>query len=112
LDFGFECFCFLTFGSFRSDTVPPAFSTFSRAVAEIACTRTVSFLSRSPFPSSLTSVFVFFSSPFSTRLSGVTSAPSSKRSSALTLIGAVDVRNGPIGIASLEVAPRCLPRRM
>jgi len=49
---------------------------------------------------------------FSTRLSGVTSAPSSKRSSALTLIGAVDVRNGPIGIASLEVAPRCLPSRM
>jgi hypothetical protein len=92
--------------------VPPAASTFSRAVAEIACTRTVSFFFSSPFPSSFTSVFVFLITPRSTSVSGVTSAPSSNASSAPTLTGTVEVRNGPIGIASFDVEPRCLPRRM
>src|SRR5919108_583416 len=48
--------------------------------------------------------------PASTRLSGVTSAPSSKRSRSRMLTGTVVVRCGPIGIASFEYGPRCLPR--
>ena len=71
-----------------------------------------SFFFSSPLPSSFTSVFVFLSRPRSTSDSGVTSAPSSKRSSDPTLTGAVNVRNGPIGIASFDVEPRCLPIRM
>ena len=92
--------------------MPPAASTFSRAEAEMAWTRTVSFFVSSPSPSSLTSIFVFLSRPFSTSVSGVTSAPASKRSRSRTLIGCVYVRNGPIGIASADVLPRSLPIRM
>ena len=73
----------------------------------------LSFFVSSPLPRILTSVFVFLSTPFSTSASGVTSAPASKRASSVeTFTGAVDVRCGPIGIASFEYGPRCLPRRM
>ena len=73
----------------------------------------LSFLLRSPLPSSFTSVRELRISPFSMSASTVTSAPASKRSSsAATLTGTVEVRCGPIGIASLEYGPRCLPRRM
>src|SRR5262249_19371628 len=44
------------FGSRRSVSVPPAASTFSRAVAEAPCTVIVSFFVSSPTPSSLTSL--------------------------------------------------------
>ena len=64
-----------SFGSRSSSIVPPACSIFSRALAEIACTRIVSFIEISPLPSSFTSIFVFFSRPFSTSDSGVTSSP-------------------------------------
>ena len=92
--------------------VPPASSIFSRALAEIACTRIVSFFEISPLPSSFTSIFVFLSRPFSTSDSGVTSSPASKRSRSRTLTGCVCVRNGPTGIASFDVEPRSLPMRM
>ena len=62
----FKFFSLCTFGSLRSVSVPPAASTFSRAEAEIAWTRTVSFFVSSPLPRSLTSIFVFLSRPFST----------------------------------------------
>ena len=73
-------FFFFTFGSFSSVTVPPAASIFSRAVFENACAVTVSFFVSSPLPSILTSIFVFVGSArFDRALSGVTSAPASKR---------------------------------
>ena len=55
---------------------------------------------------------VFLIRPFSTSDSGVTSAPSSKTSSAATLTGTVNVRNGPTGIASVDVLPRSFGSRM
>ncbi len=103
---------FFTFGSRSSSTVPPAASIFSRAVAEMRWTRTVSFSVTSPSPSSLMSVFVFLISPFSTSVSGVTSSPAAKRVRSRTLTGTVEVRNGPTGIASFDVEPRSLPIRM
>jgi hypothetical protein len=51
-------------------------------------------------------------SPARLSSSGVTSVPASKRDSAETLTGWLYVRKGPIGIASADVAPRCLPTRM
>ena len=93
--------------------LPPAASIFSRALAENACAVTASFFFRSPFPSTFTSVFVFLIRRFSISASRVTSAPASKtRSSSETFTGTVEVRCGPIGIASFEVAPRCLGTRM
>ena len=92
--------------------MPPAASIFSRAVPEIACTRTVSFFEMSPTPSSFTSVFVFLITRFSTSVSGVTSSPASKRSRSRMFTGTVEVRNGPTGIASFDVEPRSLPMRM
>ncbi len=92
--------------------MPPAFSIFSRALAEIACTRIVSFFEMSPVPRSFTSIFVFLSKPFSTSDSGVTSSPASKRSRSRMFTWTVWVRNGPIGIASFDVEPRSLPMRM
>ena len=90
-----------------------AASTFSRALAEAAWTVMLSVFFRSPWPSSFTSVRVFLIRPFSTSASSVTSAPASKRSSsAATFTGCVEVRCGPIGIASAEYGPRCLPSRM
>ena len=41
---------------------------------------------------------------------GRSGQPSEQRTATFT--GTVEVRKGPIGIASLEVDPRCLPRRM
>ena len=74
---------------------------------------TESFFVSSPVPSTLTSVFVFFSSPFSTIASRFTVAPSSNtRSRSRRLIGCEYVRNGPIGIASADVLPRSFGARM
>ena len=92
--------------------MPPAASIFSRAVAEIPWTRTVSFIVTSPTPSSFTSVFVFLISRLATSVSGVTSSPASKRTRSRTFTGTVEVRNGPTGIASFDVEPRSLPIRM
>jgi len=50
--------------------------------------------------------------PAERRSSGVTSTPSSNRSSADTFTGVVWVRNGPIGIDFLWLGPRSLPSRM
>ena len=50
--------------------------------------------------------------PFSFRSSGVTSVPASKRARSRTFSDQTDVRKGPIGYASFEVEPRCLPIRM
>jgi len=94
-------------------TVPPAASIFSRAFAEKPCALTVSFFDRSPLPRIFTSIFVFLRIPAETSASGVISAPASKRASrSRTLTGTVFVMNGTIGIASLDVAPRCFGRRM
>ena len=71
---------FFSFGSLSSVSVPPAASTFSRAVAEAPCTVIESFLVSSPTPSSLTSLRIERIRPFAFRLSGVTSSPASKRS--------------------------------
>ncbi len=50
---------------------------------------------------------------FAFSASGVTSSPASKRASrSRRLTGWLYVRNGPIGIASAEVAPRSLGSRM
>ena len=92
--------------------MPPAPSIFSRAEAEIAWTRTVSFFVTSPTPSSFTSVRVFLIKRLETSVSGVTSSPASNRSRSRRLTGCMYVRNGPIGIASADVAPRSLPSRM
>jgi hypothetical protein len=67
-----------TFGSLSAVTLPPAASIFSRALAENECAVTESFFESSPVPRILTSVFVFFSSPFSTSASTVTASPASK----------------------------------
>jgi hypothetical protein len=99
-------------GSRSSWTDPPAPSIFSRALADTAWTTTVSFVPSSPLPSTLTSLRSDRISPRSLSSSGVTSVPASKTSSAATLTGCEYVRNGPIGIASLDVDPRCLPIRM
>ena len=59
------------------------------------------------------SIFVFLIKPTATSASGVTSAPASKRASrSRRLTGCVEVRNGPIGIASADVLPRSFGRRM
>ena len=70
-----------TFGSRRSVSVPPAASTFSRAVAEAPCTVIESFFVRSPTPSSFTSLRIERIRPFAFSDSGVTSSPASKRAS-------------------------------
>ena len=71
-------FAFLIFGSFSSVSVPPAASTFSRAVAEAACTVIFSFSESSPTPSSFTSLWTERISPFAFSDSGVTSSPAAK----------------------------------
>ena len=74
---------------------------------------TASFFVSSPWPSTFTSVRVFLISPFSTIASSVASAPSSKtRSRSRRFTGTVEVRCGPIGIASFEYGPRCFGSRM
>jgi hypothetical protein len=103
---------FFSTGSRRAVAFPPADSIFSRAVFEKRCAVTVSFFFRSPSPRIFTSVRVFLITRFATSVSGVTSSPASKRSRSRRLTGCVEVRNGPIGIASAEVAPRSLPSRM
>jgi hypothetical protein len=93
--------------------VPPAASIFSRAEAETPCACTVRAFVSSPTPRTFTSIRIDRISRFAFSASGVTSAPASKRSSsALRLTGCVRVMNGPIGIASFDVEPRCLPTRM
>jgi hypothetical protein len=93
-------------------TVPPAASIFSRALDDIACTVTVSAFVSSPVPRIFTSLRVVRIRPRSFSSSGVTSVPASKTSRRPTFTGCWKVRNGPIGIASLDVEPRCLPMRM
>ena len=93
-------------------SVPPAASTFSRAVAEAPCTVIVSAFVSSPLPSSFTSLRSVRISPRAFSDSGVTSSPTSKRSRSATFTGWVYVRNGPIGMASFDVAPRSFGRRM
>ena len=92
--------------------MPPAASTFSRALFEAAWTVIVSFFVSSPSPSSLTSRRVFLIRPAcGERLRGHLGA-------GLEAVEVADVqaqtfvRNGPIGIASFDVEPRSLPIRM
>ena len=93
--------------------MPPAAVIFSRALSEKACAVTDSFFVSSPWPRIFTSARVFLSRPFSTSDSRLTVSPSAKtRSRSRRFTGWVKVRNGPIGIASFDVAPRCLPTRM
>ncbi len=80
-------FAFLTFGSLRSVRVPPAASTFSRAVADAPWTVIVSFFVNSPTPSSFTSLRIERISRFAFSVSGVTCSPSSKRSRSRMLTG-------------------------
>ena len=110
----FDRFGFFSTGSPRSQlTVPPAASIFSFAVFEKPCALTESFFVSSPEPRILMSIFVFLISRAVTSVSGVTSAPASKRASrSRRLTGCVEVRNGPIGIASADVLPRSLGSRM
>ena len=83
-----RCFlAFLTFGSLSSVSVPPAASTFSRAVAEAPCTVIESFLVSSPTPSSFTSLRIERIRPLAFSVSGVTSSPASKRSRSRMLTG-------------------------
>ena len=94
-------------------TVPPAASIFSFAVFEKPCADTERAFDSSPTPSTLTSTETLRIRRFSLSVSGVTSAPASKRSSrSRRFTGWLYVRNGPIGIASADVLPRSLPRRM
>src|SRR5437763_8140841 len=60
---------------------PPAPSIFSRAVLENPCAWTVRLLDNSPCPSTFTGTPLRVARPAARRLSGVTSAPSSKRAS-------------------------------
>ena len=106
-------FCLRGVGSRSSVSVPPADSTFSRALAEAPCTVMASFFVSSPTPRSLTSLRSDRIRPFALSDSGVTSSPVSKRASrSRRLTGCVYVRNGPIGIASFDVLPRSLAVRM
>jgi hypothetical protein len=93
-------------------TAPPAASIFSTALFENAWAETVSFTPRSPWPRIFTSRRRFRIKPFSSSSSGVTSLPASKRARSRTFSDQTLVRKGPIGIASFEVDPRCLPMRM
>src|SRR5207248_2396084 len=96
----------------RTSQVPPAPSTFSRAVALKAWTRTVSFFESSPRPRSFTGMRRF-ANPAARSDSGVTSAPASKRPSrSATLTGCVRVRNGSNGIDIFLFGPRSLRLRM
>ena len=84
------CFlAFRTFGSLRSVSVPPAASTFSRAVAEAPWTVIESFFVSSPTPSSFTSLRTERIRPFAFSVSGVTSSPASKRSRSRRFTGCV-----------------------
>ena len=103
---------FRTFGSLSSVSVPPAASIFLRAVAEAPCTVIESLTEISPSPSSFTSLRIERMSPFALSVSGVTSSPASKRSRSRMLTGWVYVRNGPTGIASLDVLPRSFGMRI
>ena len=110
----FFFFFFFSTGSPRSHvTVPPAASIFSTADFEKLWAETVSVFVSSPSPRILTSTRSFATSPAALSDSGVTSAPASKRpSSSRTFTGWLYVRNGPIGIASLDVLPRILGSRI
>ena len=100
-------------GSRSAVALPPAAVIFSRALSENECAVTDSFFFSSPCPRILTSARVFLTRPFSTSVSTLTVSPSANtRSRSRRFTGCVYVRNGPIGIASFEVAPRCLPTRM
>jgi hypothetical protein len=79
----------LTLLNLFSGSALSRFSIFARGLAEIACTRTVSFFDSSPSPRSLTSVLVFLIRRFSTSDSGVTSSPASKRSRSRRFTGTV-----------------------
>src|SRR3954463_13915349 len=93
--------------------LPPAPSTFSRAVALKAWAETVSGLVSSPRPRILTGTPRRLARPFSRRASGVTSAPLSKRSSrSLRFTGWVLVRKFSNGIDFFMVGPRSLRIRM
>ena len=92
--------------------MPPAASTFSRAVAEAPCTVIESFFVSSPTPRSFTSLRIERIRPFAFSDSGVTSSPASKRSRSRRFTGCEYVRNGPIGIASREVLPRSFGSRI
>src|SRR3954454_20793338 len=99
--------------SSRTRQVPPAPSTFSRAEAEKAWAATVSSLVSSPRPRILTGTPRRLARPFSRRLSGVTSAPLSKRSSRSDrFTGCVRVRNFSNGIDFFMCGPRSLRIRM
>ena len=93
-------------------TLPPAASIFSTALFEKACAETDSFTSRSPWPRTFTSRLRLRTRPASFSSSGVTSVPASNRARSRTFSDQTLVRKGPIGIASFEVEPRCLPMRM
>ena len=94
-------------------TVPPAASIFSRAVAEKRCAVTDSFFVRSPWPRIFTSVRRLLIRPsFSRAPRRDVVAGVETRSRSRTLTACVNVRNGPTGIASFDVEPRCFGRRM
>jgi hypothetical protein len=100
-------------GGLSHVTLPPAASIFSTALFENAWAETESFTVRSPWPSTFTSERRFRIRPASLSSSGVTSVPALNLDSrSRTFTDQLWVRNGPIGIASFEVEPRCLPMRM
>src|SRR4051794_23354047 len=93
--------------------LPPAASIFWRADFEKACARTVSAYDSSPSPSTLTGIPLRVARPLRRRLSGVTSAPLSKRCSrSVRLTGWVRLRNCSNGIDFFMVGPRSLRMRM
>ncbi len=107
-------FFFFSTGSPRSQfTLPPAASIFSTADFENPWAETESFFVSSPSPRIFTSTWSLATRPTPLSDSGVTSEPASKRlSRSRRLTGWLYVRKGPIGIASADVLPRSLPRRM
>ncbi len=92
--------------------MPPAASIFSRAAALKPWARTVSFFESSPRARTLTGS-ERFARPFSRSVSGVTSAPASKRCSrSARLTGWVRLRNFSNGIDFFICGPRSLRIRM
>src|SRR5690606_39130765 len=91
-----------------SSQLPPAASIFSLAEAEKPCALTVRPLVSSPLPSTFTG-WLRVARPTAFRLSGVTSAPASKRSSRSDrLTGCVNVRKLSSGIDFCMRGPRSL----
>src|SRR4051794_38974085 len=94
-------------------TVPPAASIASRADFEKPCAETESFLDSEPLPRILTGTSRRVARPAALSVSGVTSAPASKRRSrADRLTGCVCVPNGSHGIDHFLFGPRSLRIRM